>query len=81
MGRSGTLGNGARVVLWTDELAQARQQTGGVSLFSQNSQTLHFGLGEASRVARLEVEWPSGAVQIVTDFPADRVVTLEEPGK
>jgi hypothetical protein len=32
---------------------------------SQSSLPLYFGLGEAARVDRIEVDWPSGIKQVV----------------
>lgn len=49
------------------------------SYLSQNDPRLHFGLGKAARVDRLEVRWPSGIVQVFLDLPADRYVTVTEP--
>jgi tetratricopeptide (TPR) repeat protein len=43
---------------------------------------LHFGLGDAGTVERLEVTWPSGRVQAFENLPARSVVTViegEEP--
>lgn len=37
------------------------------------------GLGRATRVARLRVTWPSGAVQELRDLAADRSHTIVEP--
>ena len=39
---------------------------------------LHFGLGEAVRVERLTVDWPSGARETWTDLPADRLLRVVE---
>ena len=39
---------------------------------------LHFGLGEAARVERLTVDWPSGARETWTDLPADRLLRVVE---
>ena len=39
---------------------------------------LHFGLGGAERVERLTVEWPSGAREVWTDLPADRLLRVVE---
>jgi tetratricopeptide (TPR) repeat protein len=39
---------------------------------------LHFGLGGAGTVERLEVTWPSGRVQAFENLPARSVVTLVE---
>jgi len=40
---------------------------------------LYFGLGKESRVARLEIEWPSGKKQVLADVPADQALLVEEP--
>jgi hypothetical protein len=39
---------------------------------------LHFGLGEARLVERIEIEWPSGARQVLRDVPASREVVIDE---
>jgi hypothetical protein len=39
---------------------------------------VHFGLGDADKVDRLEVRWPTGKVQVLTDLAADRHVIVEE---
>ena len=40
---------------------------------------LHFGLGVLTRVPRIEIRWPSGKEQTLTDVTADQVVTITEP--
>jgi len=39
----------------------------------------HFGLGEAERIDRLEVRWPSGAVSVLTDIEVNRLIVIDEP--
>ena len=39
---------------------------------------VHFGLGDATRIDRLTVRWPSGAVQNLSDLAADRHVVITE---
>ena len=39
---------------------------------------LHFGLGEAETIERLEVRWPSGGVGVWHDLPADRLLVVDE---
>lgn len=39
---------------------------------SQSSKWLHFGLGKATRVARLRVLWPSGSVEEFRNLAANR---------
>jgi len=51
----------------------------GSSYLSQNDLRLHFGLGAARSVHRLEVRWPSGTKQTLADVPADRTLIVEEP--
>src|SRR5438067_9203288 len=38
----------------------------------------HFGLGRARRVDSLEVTWPDGRSQLLTDLDVDRMVTLQQ---
>src|SRR5436309_11322317 len=38
----------------------------------------HFGLGRATRVDTLEVAWPEGRRQLVTDLNVDRTLVLEQ---
>jgi len=38
----------------------------------------HFGLGHAARVDRLEVIWPDGRYQLLTDLDVDRMLTLRQ---
>jgi len=38
----------------------------------------HFGLGKAERVDRLDVVWPDGRHQVLTDLPVDRVVVVRQ---
>jgi hypothetical protein len=50
----------------------------GGSYLSQNEQTLHFGLGSAATVDRIEVRWPTGKKQEWKGLAADQAVTLTE---
>src|SRR4051812_15208048 len=38
----------------------------------------HFGLGHAARVDSLEVEWPDGRYQLLTNLSADRLVNIKQ---
>lgn len=40
---------------------------------------VHFGLGALTKVPRIEIRWPSGTVQVLTDVDADQVLTVKEP--
>jgi VCBS repeat protein/ASPIC/UnbV protein len=41
----------------------------------------HFGLGDATNVTTMRIEWPSGTVQEFSNVPAKRVLTLTEPAR
>ena len=60
---------------------QVQQQilSGGMGFSSQNQRRLHFGLGKASVVDKLEIIWPSGKKQEIFDpFPGKVHVITEE---
>jgi enediyne biosynthesis protein E4 len=50
----------------------------GGSYFSQNDLRLHFGLGKATKVDRLQIRWPSGHTDELTQVDVDRVVYVKE---
>jgi hypothetical protein len=68
-------GIGARVTLGS----QTQTKSTSVGYASSVHAPLHFGLGPATAVDRIEVVWPSGAKQIVEKPEIDRVVTVLEP--
>ncbi len=53
---------------------------GGNGFAGQSSRRLHFGLGDATRIERLDVRWPSGRRQVFTGLAADRIYRLVEGG-
>jgi hypothetical protein len=50
----------------------------GGSFFSQNDLRVHFGLGRARKVDRLEIHWPSGAVDTLKDVAVNQLVYVKE---
>jgi hypothetical protein len=44
-----------------------------------NHRYAHFGLGDATKVDTLRIEWPSGIVQELRDVPANQILTVTEP--
>jgi len=72
------IGAEVRLVTASGALRQATATTSG-SYLSASDRRLHFGLGAESKARSIEVRWPSGIVQRVTDVPADQVLTLTEP--
>jgi hypothetical protein len=53
--------------------------TTSVGFMSSSDKRVHFGLGRESAIKSLELRWPGGKVQRLTDVRVDRVLTVEEP--
>jgi hypothetical protein len=69
---------GAKVRVIAGGLVQTDEVRSGGSYLSQSDLRLHFGLGQAARVERIEITWPGGRKQVESEIPADRVVTIRE---
>ncbi len=54
---------GARVTLTAADREQVREVTRGGSYFSAQDVRLHFGLGSARTVERVQIRWPGGLVE------------------
>ena len=48
---------------------------------SSSDKRVHLGLGHDDAVKSLEVRWPSGIVQKLTNVGVDRIVHIVEPAK
>jgi hypothetical protein len=60
--------------------ALVSQHDGKGGYLAQSSLPLYFGLGDTEQAASVEVRWPSGAVQTVTDaIPKNGLLTITEP--
>jgi len=69
---------GAKVRLVGGYRIQYRHVACGEGYYSQNSPTVEFGLWWATVADTVEVTWPSGEVQRLTDVAADQVITIVE---
>jgi enediyne biosynthesis protein E4 len=49
------------------------------SYLSSNDKRAHFGLGADSVARTIEIQWPSGIRQTLTDIAGDHVVKIDEP--
>lgn len=77
--KSNRSGIGARVRITTpDGRAQMGEVVSGSSYYSHCDLRLHFGLGTAERVERLEVAWPSGTKQSLNDVAVNRLLVVQE---
>ncbi|MGP0067533.1 MAG: FG-GAP-like repeat-containing protein [Isosphaeraceae bacterium] len=71
-------GVGARLVVEAGGRRMTAHRFGGGSYQSAGDPRLHFGLGDAARVERLEVRWPSGRVDQYEGLAADRAYLIRE---
>lgn len=69
---------GARVTVDAGGMRQIDEVRGGGSYNSSNDTRLHFGLGKAAIMARVEVRWPSGLRQEYQNVPADAIYQIDE---
>jgi len=76
--RSNRDGIGARVRVRAGGRDQIREVKTSGSYASASDPRVHFGLGAASKIESLEVKWPSGARQVFTDVPEDRIAVVHE---
>jgi len=72
-------GVGARVALRTGATTQLRELHAGSNFESQDPTEAHFGLGAATTVDELRIEWPNGATTVATGVAADQWLRLTAP--
>jgi hypothetical protein len=70
---------GAEIKLTTKDGAQyATVSTAGSYLSSSDKRVL-FGLGQSRDVKEIQIRWPSGILQSLSDIRGDRIITVDEP--
>ena len=70
---------GARVRVTAGGMTQTDEVRSGGGYNSQNDLRLHFGLGEAKRVEKIEIRWPGGRQEEKSDLAVNEILTLKEP--
>ena len=76
---SNSFGLGAGVRIETEQGTQAGQINNVASYLSANDLRVHFGLGRQQEVKSVEVHWPSGRKQVLTNVPANQILRVTEP--
>jgi hypothetical protein len=71
-------GFGARVELKAGSLMQDAEVRANSSFESASDPRLHFGLGEANRVDKITIHWPSGKVESVGPESGDQELVIKE---
>ena len=71
-------GLGTRIKITTSEGVQYNQATTAVGYNSSSDKRVHFGLGKTSMIDKIELSWPTGVKQVLTNVKADQVLTIVE---
>jgi hypothetical protein len=69
---------GARVWVRGEGFELVREVHRGWGFQAQQDPRLLFGLGQGRRVEEIEIRWPSGRRQVITDAPSGRYLTIRE---
>jgi hypothetical protein len=70
---------GARIIATFEGGAKSRAMVkSGSSYLSQSELPVTFGLGKATKVAGLEIQWPSGQVEKIPAMDGNQTITIEE---
>ncbi|MEJ2237464.1 MAG: CRTAC1 family protein [Gemmatimonadales bacterium] len=77
---SNRLGLGAQLRVVTDSIVQIREVGAQGSYLSQHSVVQHFGLGAYETVDTVEILWPSGTTQVLSNVAANQLLHVVEEG-
>jgi len=69
---------GARVFVRAGGVTLARSHAAGESFLSDDSASIHFGLGAVERIDDVEVRWPDGEVTHTGEVPLDGMILVRE---
>ena len=71
-------GIGARIHIVAGDLALTDEVRSGRGYQSHFGTWPHFGLGQHTRIDRIEVRWPDGSAQVIEDVTTNRIVTIRQ---
>jgi hypothetical protein len=71
-------GVGSTLKLTSEGFTQMKQRQGGSGYMSASDPRMHFGLGQRRSIESLEIAWPSGTVNKLTNVPIDQIITVKE---
>jgi len=67
---------GARIMLHTSTGTYQRTVRSNSGYLSGDPARVHFGLPEESKLIRLTIEWPDGAISTVSQLSAQTIMTI-----
>lgn len=71
-------GIGASLKLTSEGFVEVEQAKGGMSYMSASDPRIHFGLGKRTKIASLEITWPSSQVDRLTNVLINQIITVKE---
>ena len=69
---------GAKVFLTAGGVRQRADVFSGGSYGSGSDQRVHFGLGSASKIDKIEIHWPDGAKEEIKNPAVDQIIIVVE---
>jgi hypothetical protein len=77
--KSNRMGLGAEICVTGDNgLRQCNIATTAIGYACASDSRIHFGLGGAKKIGKIEVKWPSGEKQTLNDVAVDQILQIEE---
>jgi hypothetical protein len=73
-------GVGAKVRVTAEGRTQLDEVHSGRGYQSHHGTRLHFGLGDAERIERIEVRWIGGGTDLLEDLEVDQMLRITEGG-
>jgi enediyne biosynthesis protein E4 len=71
-------GIGTSLKLTSEGFVQVAQAKGGMSYMSASDRRIFFGLGKRSKIDSLEITWPSGQIDRLTNVGIDQIIAVKE---
>jgi enediyne biosynthesis protein E4 len=69
---------GARIAVTAGGRRQIREVVSGSSYISQSDLRQHFGLGKAEKADEIEVRWPNGHIDRISEVGANQFISIQE---
>ena len=76
--KSNRLALNARIKIVAGGITQTSEIHSGGSYLSQNDLRVHFGLGTAAKIDKVEIHWPSGLVEQLANLAPDHFYSVLE---
>lgn len=80
--KSNRMGIGAKIKITDDTgMVQHNHATVSTGYAATSDHRVHFGLGKAKRIREIEIRWPSGVRQVLSDVAINQILKVREPAE